>query len=121
MMNKDDGLATLRAHEAELKRAGTVRLSVFGSVPRGETGNDVDLPGGCMRATPSVLGSLAKRLALPLAPMPARAIRVPKFCGFQVKPSRLLTIVSVSLAMASGALFSAEAVSAQPHFEVLHS
>jgi predicted nucleotidyltransferase len=42
-MNRDEVLATLRAHEAELKDAGIVRLSVFGSVARGETGNDVDL------------------------------------------------------------------------------
>ena len=43
VINKDDVLATLRAHEAELKSAGIVRLSVFGSVARGETGHDVDL------------------------------------------------------------------------------
>jgi hypothetical protein len=43
VINKDDVLATLRAHEAELKSAGIMRLSVFGSVARGETGNDVDL------------------------------------------------------------------------------
>ena len=43
VINKDDVLATLRAHEAELKSAGIMRLSVFGSVARGETGHDVDL------------------------------------------------------------------------------
>jgi predicted nucleotidyltransferase len=42
-MNKEGVLATLLAHETELKSAGIVRLSVFGSVARGETGNDVDL------------------------------------------------------------------------------
>jgi uncharacterized protein len=44
-MNKDDVIATLRSHEAELKRAGVLRLSVFGSVARGEArpNSDVDL------------------------------------------------------------------------------
>lgn len=38
-------IATLRAHEAELRAAGIVRLSLFGSVARGdaEPGSDVDL------------------------------------------------------------------------------
>ena len=38
-------LAALRAHEAELRRAGIRRLSLFGSVARGdaEAGSDVDL------------------------------------------------------------------------------
>ncbi len=38
-------LVTLRAHEAELRRAGIRRLSLFGSVARGdaEPGSDVDL------------------------------------------------------------------------------
>ena len=38
-------IATLRAHEAELRRAGIRRLSLFGSVARGdaEAGSDVDL------------------------------------------------------------------------------
>ena len=35
--------AILRAHEAELKAAGIVRLSVLGSIARGESGNHVDL------------------------------------------------------------------------------
>lgn len=39
----DDIIARLRAHEAELKAAGIVRLKLFGSVARGESGNDVDL------------------------------------------------------------------------------
>jgi predicted nucleotidyltransferase len=43
VINKDNVLATLRAHEAELKRAGIMRLSLFGSVARGETGHDIDL------------------------------------------------------------------------------
>ena len=38
-------IATLRAHEAELRAAGITGLSVFGSVARGdaEAGSDVDL------------------------------------------------------------------------------
>ncbi|HMC62118.1 MAG TPA: nucleotidyltransferase family protein [Candidatus Solibacter sp.] len=42
-MGRDDVIATLRAHEAELKEAGIVRLRLFGSVARGEAGNDIDL------------------------------------------------------------------------------
>ena len=40
---RDHVIATLRAHERELKNAGVVRLRLFGSVARGEAGNDVDL------------------------------------------------------------------------------
>jgi len=41
----DQVIATLRAHEAELRAAGIRRLSLFGSVARGddEAGSDVDL------------------------------------------------------------------------------
>ena len=39
----DDVIATLRAHEAELRAAGIRRVSVFGSVARGEAGPDSDL------------------------------------------------------------------------------
>lgn len=42
-VNRDQVLATLRAHEQELRASGIVRLSLFGSVARGERGNDVDL------------------------------------------------------------------------------
>jgi predicted nucleotidyltransferase len=42
-MDRDQVIATLRAHEQELKSAGILRLSLFGSVARGEAGNDVDL------------------------------------------------------------------------------
>jgi uncharacterized protein len=41
--DRDHVIATLRAHERELKNAGISRLRLFGSVARGETGNDVDL------------------------------------------------------------------------------
>ena len=36
-------IATLRAHEAELRAAGIKRLSLFGSVARGEAGPDSDV------------------------------------------------------------------------------
>jgi predicted nucleotidyltransferase len=44
-MNRDEVIAKLKAHEAELKAAGIVRLAVFGSVARGENSerSDVDL------------------------------------------------------------------------------
>jgi predicted nucleotidyltransferase len=41
--DRDHVIAILRAHERELKDAGIVRLRLFGSVARGEVGNDVDL------------------------------------------------------------------------------
>lgn len=43
--SSDDIIASLRAHDAELRRAGIRHLSVFGSVARGEatTASDVDL------------------------------------------------------------------------------
>ncbi len=42
-MDKTLVIAKLREHKPELRAAGIVRLSLFGSVARGETGNDVDL------------------------------------------------------------------------------
>jgi len=44
-MDKEAVLERLRAHEAELKAMGVARLSLFGSVARGEAGegSDVDL------------------------------------------------------------------------------
>ena len=44
-MRRDEALATLRAHEAELRRAGVIALSLFGSVARDDAGeaSDVDL------------------------------------------------------------------------------
>ena len=36
-------IATLRAHEAELRQAGLRSLSLFGSVARGETETDSDI------------------------------------------------------------------------------
>jgi predicted nucleotidyltransferase len=44
-MNREQVIATLRAHEPELKQAGIVRLSLFGSTVRGDRGahSDIDL------------------------------------------------------------------------------
>jgi uncharacterized protein len=45
MKKCDDVIATLRAHEEELRAAGVLRLSLFGSMARGEgrAESDVDL------------------------------------------------------------------------------
>jgi uncharacterized protein len=61
-------IATLRAHEAELRQAGVRRLSLFGSVARGdaEADSDVDL---AAELDPEAgiglfaLGALERRLA----------------------------------------------------------
>ncbi|MFN0103525.1 MAG: nucleotidyltransferase family protein [Bryobacteraceae bacterium] len=42
-MNKDNVIATLRAHEAELKSAGVLSLRLFGSVARDEARPDSDV------------------------------------------------------------------------------
>jgi predicted nucleotidyltransferase len=39
----DHVIATLRAHEAELRQAGVRRLSLFGSVARGDAAEDSDI------------------------------------------------------------------------------
>jgi predicted nucleotidyltransferase len=42
-MNREQVIAKLREHERQLRASGIMRLSLFGSVARGERGNDVDL------------------------------------------------------------------------------
>jgi len=42
-MNCDHVIATLRGHETELRAAGVVRLSIFGSTARGDGGPDSDV------------------------------------------------------------------------------
>jgi predicted nucleotidyltransferase len=44
-MRRDDAIAKLRAHEAELRDAGVIAVSVFGSVARDDAGDasDVDV------------------------------------------------------------------------------
>ena len=44
-MNRNDAIARLKAHEAELRELGVIGLSLFGSVARGDAGpeSDVDL------------------------------------------------------------------------------
>lgn len=61
-------IATLRAHEAELRQAGIRRLSLFGSVARGdaEPDSDVDLAAELdpeARIGLFALGALERRLA----------------------------------------------------------
>jgi hypothetical protein len=42
-MNKDEIIAKLRAHEAELRTAGVTSLALFGSAARGEQREDSDV------------------------------------------------------------------------------
>ncbi len=42
-MNRDDVIARLRAHEADLHQAGIARLYLFGSVARQEARSDSDV------------------------------------------------------------------------------
>lgn len=42
-MKRDEVIATLRAHEPELKAAGVASLALFGSVARGDDRDDSDL------------------------------------------------------------------------------
>ena len=41
-MKRDEVIATLRAHEPELRAAGVVRLSLFGSTARNEAEAEAD-------------------------------------------------------------------------------
>jgi len=67
-MNRDEVICKLKAHQAELKAAGIVRLAVFGSVARGENSarSDVDLLADfdkTRRYTLLTMGRLESRLA----------------------------------------------------------
>ncbi|HVV44068.1 MAG TPA: nucleotidyltransferase family protein [Bryobacteraceae bacterium] len=67
-MTKEDVIKRLRAHEAELRSAGITRLSIFGSVARGDNSpeSDVDLLAEfdkTRRYTLLTMGSLESRLA----------------------------------------------------------
>lgn len=42
-MDRETVIAKLRDHEAELKSAGVLHLSLFGSIARGEAGPDSDV------------------------------------------------------------------------------
>lgn len=42
-LDRDQVIATLREHEPELKAAGILRLSLFGSTARGDRGPDSDI------------------------------------------------------------------------------
>jgi uncharacterized protein len=54
-MDKDQVIAKLREHEAELRAAGVLALSVFGSVARNEAedGSDLDV---VVRLDPDMMG-----------------------------------------------------------------
>ncbi len=54
-MDKDQVIATLREHEAELRAAGVQALSLFGSVARNEAeeGSDLDV---VVRLDPDLMG-----------------------------------------------------------------
>jgi predicted nucleotidyltransferase len=61
-------LERLRAHEGELRAAGVARLSVFGSLARGQAGEDSDVDLAVMldpqeRLGLAALGRLERRLA----------------------------------------------------------
>ena len=67
-MDKDHVISKLKAHEQELRAAGIVHLSVFGSVARGQASSqsDVDLLAEFDKSKPLTLvslGSLQNRLA----------------------------------------------------------
>ena len=67
-MRRDEVIGKLRAHEAELKAAGIVRLAIFGSVARGDNSpeSDVDLLADfdrTKRYTLLTMGRLECRLA----------------------------------------------------------
>jgi predicted nucleotidyltransferase len=67
-MSRDEVIDKLRAHEAELKAAGIVRLRVFGSVARGDNSpaSDVDLLADfdmTKRYTLLTMGRLESKLA----------------------------------------------------------
>ena len=42
-MTREDVIATLRAHEAALKKQKVVHAALFGSLARGEAGPDSDI------------------------------------------------------------------------------
>jgi uncharacterized protein len=42
-MSREQVIATLRTHESELKAAGVLSVSVFGSTGRGDAGEDSDV------------------------------------------------------------------------------
>jgi predicted nucleotidyltransferase len=60
-MDREQVIAALRAHQRELKSAGIVGLSLFGSVARGEASeqSDIDLMGDFDRAKGLTLFDMA--------------------------------------------------------------
>jgi predicted nucleotidyltransferase len=67
-MTKEDVIKRLRAHEAELRSAGITRLSISGSVARGDNSPESDLDllaefDKTRRYTLLTMGSLESRIA----------------------------------------------------------
>lgn len=67
-MKRDDVIKRLRAHEAELRSAGITRLSIFGSVARGDNSHESDIDllaefDETRRYTLLTMGGLESRLA----------------------------------------------------------
>ena len=68
-MQPDQVIATLRAHEQELRAVGIVRLALFGSTARGDAqaGSDIDLlaafDGARQLSLLDVIGIEAQRLS----------------------------------------------------------
>ena len=83
-MNRDKIIAVLRDHEDELRSAGILSLSLFGSMARGERGNDVDLMAEfdtSKRLTLTDMAGLEIRLAeivgMPVDLAPAKMLKEP--------------------------------------------
>ena len=90
-MSREAVIATLRAYEPELRAAGIVRLSLFGSTERGEAcpGSDIDLratfdqaflPPGDTRAYPYFMGSVVNQNYEPEKPLDLKALILVHHC-----------------------------------------
>lgn len=69
-MDRDEAVAVLKAHEAELKRLGMEHLYLFGSVARGEAREDSDVD----LFFDHPLGSLGLREFMAVMEAPARIL-----------------------------------------------
>jgi predicted nucleotidyltransferase len=74
-MDRDQVVATLRQHEKELKAAGVVRLSVFGSTARGDRRPDSDI---------DLLAAFDDSMRISLLDMAGVEIQLSEMLGHQV-------------------------------------
>ena len=74
-MDRDQVVATLRQHERELKAAGVVRLSVFGSTARGDRRPDSDI---------DLLAAFDDSMRISLLDMAGVEIQLSEMLGHQV-------------------------------------